>query len=126
MKIRMALKEDYRELALAEWDWVSEEDDGGDKEIVDLPYVDKLGFIREFVEYLEKEPGYKIFIAEEDNKVLAAMFVYMIPKIPRPHITVKYISYLTNVFTLKAYRNQGIGTELLRYVQNSVCSKKVN
>lgn len=88
MKIRMALKEDYGELALAEWDWVSETDDGDDKEMVDFPHVDKSEFIRSFVDYLEKESGYKIFIAEEDNKVLAAMFVYMIPKIPRPHVTV--------------------------------------
>ena len=53
----------------------------------------------------------------EDDVVISSMFVYVIPKTPKPNRKQKYISYLTNVYTLKEYRNKKIGTELLTYVK---------
>ncbi len=45
------------------------------------------------------------------------MFVYLIPKTPKPNRNQKYISYLTNVYTRKEYRNKNICTELLEYIK---------
>ncbi len=44
------------------------------------------------------------------------MYVAIIRKIPKPDKKEAYIAYLTNVHTLKEYRNDK-GTELLTYIK---------
>lgn len=55
---------------------------------------------------------------EKNEQIIAAMFVTMIRKVPKPNKKESYIAYLTNVYTLKEYRNQGVGTEMLFYIKN--------
>ena len=55
---------------------------------------------------------------KNDEKIVAAMYVMMVRKVPKPKKRESYIAYLTNVHTLKNYRNQGIGTEMLSYIKN--------
>ena len=43
---------------------------------------------------------------------------------PKPNGKAKYIAYLTNVYTRKEYRNQGIGTELLTYIKGYLAEHK--
>lgn len=45
------------------------------------------------------------------------MYVAIIRKIPKPDKKEAYIAYLTNVHTLKEYRNRDKGTELLTYIK---------
>ena len=52
------------------------------------------------------------------------MFVYLIPKTPKPNRNQKYISYLTNVYTRKEYRNKNIGTELLEYIKEYLAKQE--
>lgn len=115
MKIKLADKNDY--LQLAEMKWLHCEEDDIDYGEHNLEGVSKQKFIEEFVEFLNANKDYKIFVTEKNGIVLSAMFVYMIPKIPRPNGNAKYIAYLTNVFTRKEYRNQNIGTELLNHIK---------
>ena len=56
--------------------------------------------------------------------VVSAMFVYLIPKLPKPNGNAKYIAYLTNVYTKAEYRNKGIGTQILNYIKNDLIDKK--
>lgn len=80
--------------------------------------IDGYEFIDEYVNFLKTEGVYKIFIMEKNEQIIAAMFVTMIRKVPKPNKKESYTAYLTNVYTLKEYRNQGIGTEILSYIKN--------
>lgn len=111
MKIRFANEHDYKDLALMKWEHCAEDD--ADYEEHNLDGVNKEDFIGEFVDFLNKQEGYKIFVADNDGVVVSAMFVYVIPKVPKPNGNASSIAYLTNVYTKKEYRSKGIGTQLL-------------
>lgn len=115
MKIRFAEEKDYPQLAKMKW--LHCEEDDIDYQEHNLEGVNKENFIAEFAAFLYEHKEYKIFIADDNGVVTCAMFVYMIPKTPRPNGTAKYIAYLTNVFTRKEYRNQGVGTQLLNHIK---------
>lgn len=115
MKLRFAEEKDY--LQLAEMRWLHCEEEDIDYHEHNLKGVNKEAFIAAFTAFLHGHPEYKIFIADDNGVVACAMFAYMIPKIPRPNGTARYIAYLTNVFTRKEYRNQRIGTGLLNHIK---------
>lgn len=122
MKIRLANEADYIELALMKWEHASEDDiDYGEH---NLDGVDKDAFSEEFVTFLKEHEEYYIFVAEENGIVVSAMFAYLIPKLPKPNGNAKYIAYLTNVYTKKEYRNEGIGTQILNFIKNDLLRKK--
>lgn len=115
MELRMAQEKDY--MQIAEMKWLHCEEDDVDYNTSNLVGVDKNKFLEEFMQFLNEHKEYKIFVACDNNVVISSMFVYVIPKTPKPNRKQKYISYLTNVYTLKEYRNKKIGTELLTYVK---------
>lgn len=99
MKIRFAKETDYNELALMKWQHGAEDDiDYGEH---NLDGVDKEAFIKEFVSFLRTHIEYEIIVTEDNGIVVSAMFVYLIPKLPKPNGNAKYIAYLTNVYTKK-------------------------
>ncbi len=116
MDIRFAEEKDYRQLA--EMKWIHCGEDDNDYNEHNLDGVEKQDFINEFIVFLREHREYKIFTAEQAGIILSAMFVYIIPKTPKPNGHAKYIAYLTNVFTLREYRNKGIGTALLSKVKD--------
>lgn len=116
MKIRFATEQDYRGLALMKWEHSAEDDvDYGEH---NLDGVNQEVFIEEFITFLNEHKDYKIFVADEDGAVVSAMFVYVVPKVPKPNGNANSISYLTNVYTKKEYCGKGIGTQLLAYIKN--------
>ena len=122
MEIRLANEADYNELALMKWEHGVEDDiDYGEH---NLDGVNKDEFIEEFVAFLKAHKGYNIIVAEENGVVVSAMFVYLIPKLPKPNGNAKYIAYLTNVYTKKEYRNKGIGTQIMNYIKSILIEKK--
>ena len=122
MEIRLANEPDYKELALMKWEHGAEDDiDYGEH---NLDGVNKDEFIEEFVAFLKAHKGYNIIVAEENGVVVSAMFVYLIPKLPKPNGNAKYIAYLTNVYTKKEYRNKGIGTQIMNYIKSILIEKK--
>lgn len=122
MNIRFAEEKDF--LHLAEMKWIHSEEDDIDYNEHNLDGVDKESFVSEFVSFLKSNQNYKIFVVEDNNTLLSAMFVYMLPKLPRPSGNSKYIAYLTNVFTMRDYRNKNIGTELLNYIKDYLAEQK--
>lgn len=114
--IRLAEKKDYLQLASIKWEHCQEDDEVYGEN--NLKGVDKNSFVNEFVRFLETDKSYHIFVYEKNKEIASAMFVNVIPKVPKPNGKTKSIAYLTNVHTLKKYRNNGIGTELLQYVIN--------
>lgn len=122
MELRLAREQDYMQLAELKWLHGEEDDmDYGEKNLVG---ADKNLFMEEFVRFLREHKEYLMFVAADGNTVASAMFVYMIPKVPKPNGKAKCIAYLTNVFTRKEYRNQGIGTELLTYIKGYLTEHK--
>ena len=122
MEIRTANEQDY--LQLAEMKWLHCEEDDADYNEKNLLGVDKEQFIAEFQKFLTDCKDYRIFVAADNEVVACAMFVYTIPKLPRPNSNAKYIAYLTNVYTRKEYRNQGIGTTILTHIKNSLAKEQ--
>lgn len=122
INIRLGEEKDF--LQLADMKWQHCEEDDRDYNEHNLDGADKQMFIAEFAAFFKFNKEYKIFVAEDNETVLSAMFVYMIPKLPRPNGNAKYIAYLTNVFTRKEFRNKGIGTKLLTYIKNYLAEQK--
>ena len=122
MEIRLANEADYNELALMKWEHGVEDDiDYGEH---NLDGVNKDEFVEEFFAFLKAHKEYEIIVAEVNGIVVSAMFVYLIPKLPKPNGNAKYIAYLTNVYTKKEYRNKGIGTQIMNQIKSILIEKK--
>ncbi len=48
--------------------------------------------------------------------LVACICILIVPKIPKPNKLMDAYGYVTNVYTRPAYRNQGIGTQLMQAV----------
>ncbi len=122
MNIRVANEKDHLQLAEIRWQHAKEDDEVyKEKNTVN---ISKEEYFSKFINALKKEEKYKIFIMEENQKIVSSMYVYMIPKIPSPNHQSKYIAYLTKVFTEKEYRNKKLATELLNYVKAYLIEQK--
>lgn len=122
MEIRLAQEHDYPQLAEMKWLHGAEDDiDYGESNLLG---VDKSLFVEKFVQFLKECTDYKVVIASDGDVVTSAMFVYLIPKVPKPNGNAKFIAYLTNVYTRKEYRNQKIGTKLLVYIKDYLKKEK--
>ena len=122
MEIRLANEADYNELALMKWEHGAEDDIDYDEH--NLDGVNKDEFVEEFFAFLKAHKEYDIIVAEKNGIVVSAMFVYLIPKLPKPNGNAKFIAYLTNVYTKKEYRNKGIGTQIMNYIKSILIEKK--
>ena len=115
MEIRIAKEQDYAQLAEMKWLHCEEDDvDYGENNLIN---ANKDKFITEFIEFLFEHKDYKIFVACDESIITSAMFIYLIPKTPKPNRDSRYIAYLTNVYTNKHFRNKSVGTQLLNYVK---------
>ncbi len=119
--LRTANENDYPQLA--ELKWLHCEEDDRDYSEHNLLGVNKQSFLNDFISFLNHQKDYIIFVAADDNVIASAMFVHLIPKIPRPNSNIQSIAYLTNVFTKESYRNKGIGTELLTHIKSYLKNK---
>ena len=114
--IKLAQENDFVQLANMRWEHNKEDDITYGED--NISGIDKDEFIKEYVNFLKTESNYEIFIMKNDERIVAAMYVTMVRKVPKPKKRESYIAYLTNVHTLKECRNQGIGTEMLSYIKN--------
>ena len=121
--IRLAEEKDFLQLAHMRWEHKKEDDatygEDNIKGIESDEFIKE--YIKEYINFLKTESVYKIFIMEKNEQIIAAMFVTMIRKVPKPNKKESYIAYLTNVYTLKEYRNQGVGTKMLYYLKQNRC-----
>lgn len=120
--IRQATERDFGQLAEMKWQHGAEDDlDYGEH---NLDGVDKAAFLAEFAAFLRADRHYHIYVADDNGVIASAMFVCLIPKLPKPNGRAKSIAYLTNVFTRAAYRSQGIGTRLLTYIKKELAAQQ--
>lgn len=122
MIFREAQAQDYPQLA--EMKWLHCQEDDADYGESNLANVEQTAFYEAFEAFLQKNDTYRIYCACDGDVIASAMFAALIPKVPKPNGTAKYIAYLTNVYTRKEYRNQKIGTALLTHIQQQLTEEK--
>lgn len=116
-QMRLAKEADYEQLAEMKWLHCQEDEADYGEGKYRLSSVEKEMFLKEFVSFMKEHPAYRVYAAYEGEIVTSAMFVYLIPKTPKPGREPKYIAYLTNVYTREAHRNQGVGKRLMQHIQ---------
>jgi GNAT superfamily N-acetyltransferase len=112
MQYRIATDKDLAQLAELRWDFRSE--DGTEQ-----PVVDREEFVEACIELLKQGLASGIhtyWIAEQAGEIISQVFVHRIDLVPRPCKIRDQFGYITNNHTKPAYRNQGIGSELMRRV----------
>src|ERR1700726_4836675 len=75
------------------------------------------GFEERFADWFEREASRRItWLAEADGRLGGMMNLAIFERMPRPGRVPSRWGYLGNAFVLAAYRNQGIGRQLLNAV----------
>jgi GNAT superfamily N-acetyltransferase len=109
---RIATKADLPALAQMRWDFHCE-----DSSVPPFEHQDQ--FLRRCLVFLRQgfdSGAWTYWVASQDGILVTHIFVHFFHPVPRPDSAVKNYGYMTNVYTLPAYRNQGIGTTLLQQV----------
>ena len=125
---RNATKADLPQLAHMRWDFRTGPDE-------DPPVVSRKEFQRACETFLMQglERGDWVYwIAVDQDQVVDSkellighIFLHLFRSVPKPFRLESHYGYLTNVYTRPAYRNQGIGGELLRHVQRWAREREV-
>ncbi|MFT9497625.1 GNAT family N-acetyltransferase [Anaerosolibacter sp.] len=113
MIFRLANEKDIDKLAQLRWEHEYEVEKESFK-------VSKDDFMKECAAFLKdglQTGNWVYWIAEENNKIVANIYVHRIRKVPKPQKLFNEIGYVTNVHTRIEYRNQGIGEQLLKKVK---------
>lgn len=112
MRYRLATVEDAEALAEMRWEFRLEEAPG--------PTVHSkeefLPVCMAFVAQGLREGNWHFWVAEDHGTLVSQICVQTIIKMPKPNRLDDRFGYVTNVYTRPAYRNQGIGSELMRHV----------
>jgi len=75
------------------------------------------GFDERFADWFARESSRRIFwLAEASGRLVGAMNLAVFERMPRPGRAPSRWGYLGNAFVLAAYRDQGIGSQLLQAV----------
>ncbi|MEC1375818.1 GNAT family N-acetyltransferase [Heyndrickxia oleronia] len=118
MEIRLAEEKDIDQLIKMRWDFTIEED--YENKIQPSAFEDFKQECRTFLEkYLDGDQWF-IWIAEDEGIIVSHIYIEIIQKVPRPGRITKPFAYMTNVYTVKEYRNKGIGSRLLSRINEWV------
>ena len=113
MNYRLATPADFDQLAQLRWDFRTEYN----PEPPPVAWEDFCAVMREFLERAFASSLWTVWVAAAAGQVISQVFIQRIEKVPRPVRVQPAFGYVTNVFTRPAYRNQGVGAELMRRVQ---------
>jgi N-acetylglutamate synthase and related acetyltransferases len=106
---RIATLDDVPQLADLRWRFKTDD-------AVEFSADERSKFIAAFVESVSASLSDGTFchwVAEADGRIVAAMSVAKVRKVPSPELIESCWGYLTNCYTLPDYRNAGIGSTLL-------------
>lgn len=110
----VATEEDFEQLARMRWDFRAADDD-------EVPMMDQTEFIKSCTAYLKQsgETGsWTYWIARDRDEIVSHIFIHTIHSVPKPGSLTNLWGYVTNVYTKPAYRNNGIGSELMGHVKH--------
>lgn len=109
MNIRLAEAKDIKQLIRMRWDFTIEYDESKKSESFN-------GFEKECQSFLVNALNsgqWFIWVAEENEKIVSHTYIELIQKVPRPGRITHPFAYMMNVYTIKEFRNKGIGSKLL-------------
>jgi GNAT superfamily N-acetyltransferase len=107
MEYRLTQQNDLPVLAELRWQYHLEENGNCT--------TGKNDFVKTFMDEAGK-PDWFHWLAVEDQAILGCACIRKIRKLPRPEPLESYIGYLTNMYVAPDFRNQGIGSELLKHI----------
>ncbi|MFC5703517.1 GNAT family N-acetyltransferase [Cohnella faecalis] len=120
MNIRKATVEDIAALILMRWEFTLEHQ----PEVSDNFEL----FATECRAFLEQEISgerWHIWVAEVDGVIASHVYIQLIDKVPRPGRITYPFAYMTNVYTDPDYRSRGIGSRLLKTIQEWAAANKI-
>jgi GNAT superfamily N-acetyltransferase len=112
IRFEQAAMADVEALARLRWDFRAE--DG------ETPRVDRDAFIATCAAFFRDgiaSGEWVVWTARDDTGIVSHQCVCLIRPVPRPCAPADVYGYLTNVYTIPAFRGRGIGGELLRHVR---------
>lgn len=111
MNIRLAGAKDIQQLIQMRWDFTIEYD--GSNQIAQTNFDVFEIECQSFLENAFKSDQWFVWVAEENEAIVSHIYIELIQKVPRPDRITYPFAYMTNVYTIKEFRNQGIGSRLL-------------
>lgn len=109
--IRKATLDDAAEVARLRWDFSPEEVAKGTQSYEAW----RAGF-ENFVHTAFNSESWTVWVAEQDDRIVMNIWVYLVPKVPRPGQFGKRLGYVTNVYAEPDVRNAGIGSAVMEQV----------
>jgi len=114
MNIRLAEAKDVDQLIKMRWDFTIEHDKS--KKAASFTYFQK--DCQSFFEKALTSGQWFVWVVEEEGKIVSHICIELIQKVPRPGRVTHPFAYMTNVYTVPEYRNMGIGSKLLSFINN--------
>jgi GNAT superfamily N-acetyltransferase len=65
---------------------------------------------------LREEKRWQCWVAEHNDKLIGAVWLQLVEKIPNPRAETEHHAYLTNFYIDESARGRGLGSRLLRKV----------
>ena len=114
--IRAARADDVPELARMRWQLYSE------REAHDEPFDTYVERFTAFARDALPRDDWRVWCAEADGRLVAAMWLHTVPRIPAPgHGAPRPMAYLTNMYVEPEHRSHGLGSRLLQvFVEHCV------
>lgn len=119
MNIRKAREEDIESLILMRWEFTLEHQPEV-KDDYEIFATECKAFLLKAI----KGDSWHIWVTEMDGVIVSHVYIQMIDKVPRPGRITYPFAYMTNVYTDPDYRSQGIGSKLLRAIQEWTAERK--
>jgi GNAT superfamily N-acetyltransferase len=114
LRIRLAEIKDIEQLIQMRWDFTFEDEAFGKK---DCEYSQFQNECQPFLlNAINSSSNWFIWVAEVEGKIVSHIYVELIQKVPRPGRITYPFAYMTNVYTVKGYRGNGIGSKLISTV----------
>jgi GNAT superfamily N-acetyltransferase len=108
--IGFASTDDIPELARLRWELYAEQE-GDPAETPDA-------YRARFAESALTSDAWRSWVARDGDRLVAAMWVQTVPRVPVPGNTAGPIGYLTNVYVTPEHRNAGLGAQMLDRVKS--------
>ncbi|WP_416150267.1 GNAT family N-acetyltransferase [Salipaludibacillus sp. HK11] len=114
MNIRLAEPKDIKQLIRMRWDFTIEYDGSKKK----TAYEDFEKECQYFLENALNSDQWFIWVCEENEKVVSHIYTELVHKVPRPGKKTYPFAYMTNVYTVPEFRNMGVGSKILKTINN--------
>ncbi|WP_248926183.1 GNAT family N-acetyltransferase [Paenibacillus hamazuiensis] len=114
MNYRLAVTDDLDQLIRMRWDFTNEY---MENKIGEDRYESFYPECRLFLTEAIRGGKWFIWVAEQDGRIVAHVYMQLIDKVPRPGRITTPFCYMTNVYTLPEFRSKGIGSKLLREIE---------